>query len=208
MQEPLHLNEKEIEKGLNTKIKSGTTAVINENGELDKMRMDAGDGATPQVGIREGEFYIVETKNVDKAHELIMNYIAENDKENSKYMVNIFTRHMPVVCGQYREAKGIGGNVFEISTMGGKNRISPASLGYIKHIILSTASGNKKPIFVIDCIDIMAMFADKEKVRVFLEELRDIITAGNGIGFVIIDPTTYDDKELAQLRRFKNTIKV
>ncbi|MEM3396501.1 MAG: DUF835 domain-containing protein [Thermoplasmata archaeon] len=195
------------EKGLNIKAKLGDGAIISEMGGRGRMTV-ADERNTSRVEIRDGEIYILETKNIDKAHDFIMNYIAENDKNNSKYLVNIFTRHMPVVNGLYKEAKGVCGNVFEISTVSGKNRISPASLGYIKHTISSTAFTEKKPLFVIDCIDVLAMYTDKGKVEAMLEELRDIVTATKGLGFIIIDPATYDEKELAQIRRFKTTIKI
>ncbi|MCX8174271.1 MAG: DUF835 domain-containing protein [Thermoplasmata archaeon] len=196
------------EKGLNMEIKSPHAVQAHAKEAPEGMGAETGDVASSRVEIREGEVYLLETKNLDKAHDFIMKYIAENDKNNAKYLVNIFTRHMPVVNGIYREAKGICGNVFEISTVSGKNRISPASLGYIKHTVTSTAFAEKKPFFVIDCIDVLAMYADKEKVGAMLEELRDTITATGGLGFVIIDPDTYDEKELAQLRRFKTAIRI
>lgn len=196
------------QKELNTETKSIPLESLPNKGGLDGMKGKSENLDDSHIEIREGEIYILETKHVERAHEFIMKYIAENDKNNSKYLVNIFTRHMPVVNGLYKDEKGICGNVYEITTVSGKNRISPASIGYIKHTISSTAFAEKKPLFVIDCIDIMAMYADKEKVNAMLEELRDIITATKGLGFIIIDPTTYEERELAQIRRFKISIKI
>ncbi|MEM4161056.1 MAG: DUF835 domain-containing protein [Thermoplasmata archaeon] len=178
-----------------------------EDGGLAEMREACHAEGPEDVEIREGEVYVVETKSLDKAHDFIGRYIQVQDRENKKYIVNIFTRHMPVVNGHYKNV-GVCGNVYEISTLTGKNRISPASLSYIKHMVSSSAFGEKKPLFVIDCIDVMGMYTEERKIWAFLEELRDIVTDRKGIGFMIIDPATYDERQLAQLKRFKSTIRL
>jgi len=152
--------------------------------------------------IKEGEVYIVESRNLDKAHQFILNYISSKNPE--EYSINIFTRHTPVINGFY---KSLNANIYEISTMSGKNRISPGSISYLKHIVHSSTA-QKKPIFVVDCIDILSMFSGKEKVYAAIEELRDIVTATKGIGFIILDQTTYEERELNQIKRFKKVIRI
>ncbi|MGC8913374.1 MAG: DUF835 domain-containing protein [Thermoplasmata archaeon] len=173
------------------------------------VREDTGGRENMEVFCH-SDLYLVETNDLEKAHNFIRKVIGLLDKSGESYAVSIFARHLPVVKKiTYNPSnyKNLTLNVYEVSTMSGKNRVAPASAGFIKHTVAST-SLNRKPVVVIDCIDTMALYLTTQQLNSFLEELRDLITATEGLGFIIIDPSIYDEKELTQMRRFKSVIKI
>jgi len=159
------------------------------------------------LSIRHGEVYIIETKNINRAEEFLRRIFHELDGNNEKYTLCLYTRHMGFKAEDFAQLKNLRVNAYQISTMSGKNIISPASLGFIKHTITDVARG-EKPVVVIDCMDTLLLYSDYTTFNRFIEEILDITRAHQGISFFIIDPDTFEEKQLDKLRKFKSVIRV
>ncbi|OPY32653.1 MAG: hypothetical protein A4E32_01235 [Methanomassiliicoccales archaeon PtaU1.Bin124] len=147
----------------------------------------------PQAQTQLGRTYLVESKKVTMAYELLMDDLSKGAHGL------IITREHPEMV---REAWGLAATpILWLASTSGRDRIDPTNLSILQHTIVEHLRRGERPIILMDGLEYLLANNKEEKVLQMVLGLRDEIIVAQGKLIVPVDPRTMEPKTLAFFER-------
>ncbi len=142
-------------------------------------------------------------------------YIVEESKPNYSFelFINLISHGLPGLCisrihpNMLREEYKLNdAEVYWLSKVTGENALSPADVGVVVHTIKKFLDENEEGVVLLHGVGNIITNTSFTVIVKVLDDLCETVMLKNARMILPIDPTAYDNKELALLTRDKEVI--
>lgn len=144
------------------------------------------------------KFLMVKEKRPDRSYRLFLSLLA-----SGKNGLVVTRSHPDMVREEYRIEKT---PVIWLAKQPGPDRIEPANLSILQHIVTDFLHKGQSTAVIIDSLEYIMENNPPDEVMAMLFDLRDEISVSDSALLLSIDPETMDEQQVALLEREFQTV--